>query len=1339
MADVVDSIVSELQVDLSNYRRGYLEAIDLNKGLDKAEADLDAKRKARAAAAGSPVAAQKKAAQDVAQTEEQADQRITRSRKKRTDDEIAAAERSKIAEKDRVNAIKQSVRDEAAAVKAAEKEKQAAIAETAKARSAAERRASRTAPAPVIVTGGTGQNADHGPHSTPVPASSGLTEAEAARLAPFYANRSKGPNLESDANVAAEKDINNALIQRVELQERLKVANEQDAVAIRAQLTEINLATAYERAGLEAKEAALRLDRELAVIEEQRAKRAAVQSAKGAAGADLYDLRARASVAPKEEAGSYRDQIDLIQRRNAYIRAGLNDQEIAERIARETAAIEERRIGIAAEQTAMIEKQMRAQQGAIANKISGTGLMIGGLAGAAGAAEISHLNDEYIKLQNTLRVAGVSTQDFATVQNRLLATANRTGTDINALADVYRGAALASHDLGASQTDLLKITDAAANALRIQGRSSSEAQGALLQLGHAFESGRVTAREFNSLALNLYPILQAVAKGSDQWGGSVAKLRADLVGGTVTSREFFQALLKGSDDLADRAAKATLTTAQGFNALRNSLIVYFGEADKAQGVSAALGAALQKLGENLDTLIPAIAAVATALTVGYITRLTAAAIATRGLGASILGAFGGPVGLAITTVTVALASFAAEANRTAALVKQTDEAYAELQDRLKATSGNASVAGNGIKGVGTDALGAIPHVNNFAGAVGNLAQQLYNQARAARAARVEMLQQQLQASQQKETELASKTPAGAAGELQGGASALSRGNFARSAAAVRNFISNRLGNLVTGGDQDRNVQRAYGEQVKISQDLQKQIAQAKSAPITADDIPGGAPGSDNPNRARIDKLQKEIDDLKKIEGGTSGKRRASIDRQIERRQQQIDALADGASPSAAKAATYVPGAGGRGKSAETLQNEETERQKRFSDQLAQIHERYLSAQTQLTVGTDKQLGDQEKAIIAQRGKQDADYRYQEKLGQLGKGAADILSKQNDEAAAEDLKVIALKRQVQAYDEGTAAIQRQNQLHDELLQTQAAFAKTSSERLAIELERIDAEKENTKNLAIRTILSPNPNVTDQQRIDAGAALSSADDRANQKKAVARHENMAPWADFVDKLPSTAKQVNEQFQQAAVNGVQALNSSLDQTISKTLHLHGVLGQIVSDFIMVAIKSEEAKLFGGSGGGGGLGGIFGSIAGLFGGGFGASIAGTNAGIGDMLSASNTAGFGSILSGFRANGGPVDANGTYLVGERGPELLRMGAQGGTVIPNHAIAIAPNNQAVRSATGYASQPPIEIRVQANDYFDAKVHGIAAAHADQAAVRGAVGGDRMSAERQARANRRKLA
>lgn len=60
-----------------------------------------------------------------------------------------------------------------------------------------------------------------------------------------------------------------------------------------------------------------------------------------------------------------------------------------------------------------------------------------------------------------------------------------------------------------------------------------------------------------------------------------------------------------------------------------------------------------------------------------------------------------------------------------------------------------------------------------------------------------------------------------------------------------------------------------------------------------------------------------------------------------------------------------------------------------------------------------------------------------------------------------------------------------------------------------------------------------------------------------------------------------------------------------------------------------------------------------------------------------------GEAIRGRRAGGGPVDPWGTYLVGERGPELLRMGARGGTVVPNGA------------AGGLAVSMPLTVHIDA--------------------------------------------
>jgi hypothetical protein len=66
-------------------------------------------------------------------------------------------------------------------------------------------------------------------------------------------------------------------------------------------------------------------------------------------------------------------------------------------------------------------------------------------------------------------------------------------------------------------------------------------------------------------------------------------------------------------------------------------------------------------------------------------------------------------------------------------------------------------------------------------------------------------------------------------------------------------------------------------------------------------------------------------------------------------------------------------------------------------------------------------------------------------------------------------------------------------------------------------------------------------------------------------------------------------------------------------------------------------------------------------------ASFGADHAGDGGILGA--LASVAKSVGGARAMGGPVSAGGLYLVGERGPELLQMGASAGNIVPNHAVA----------------------------------------------------------------------
>ena len=67
--------------------------------------------------------------------------------------------------------------------------------------------------------------------------------------------------------------------------------------------------------------------------------------------------------------------------------------------------------------------------------------------------------------------------------------------------------------------------------------------------------------------------------------------------------------------------------------------------------------------------------------------------------------------------------------------------------------------------------------------------------------------------------------------------------------------------------------------------------------------------------------------------------------------------------------------------------------------------------------------------------------------------------------------------------------------------------------------------------------------------------------------------------------------------------------------------------------------------------------------------------------------------IDGKRAAGGPVTANKAYLVGERGPEVLVMGSQSGTIIPNGDLPMASGG--VRGGDGASMSAPVVVNVNA--------------------------------------------
>lgn len=240
---------------------------------------------------------------------------------------------------------------------------------------------------------------------------------------------------------------------------------------------------------------------------------------------------------------------------------------------------------------------------------------------------------------------------------------------------------------------------------------------------------------------------------------------------------------------------------------------------------------------------------------------------------------------------------------------------------------------------------------------------------------------------------------------------------------------------------------------------------------------------------------------------------------------------------------------------------------------------------------------------------------------------------------------------------------------DLLQADLQLANTATQRQTIARDILSLEQEYRRNQLDRVLASDVATDADkriaQALIDQLAAIEGAE------RAVSNRQNETPVERYRRELNMSVDQVNEAMDGIRIQGLESLNQGLVDAITGVKSLgdvfKNVANQIIADLLRIAIRKAiiaplANALFGGGGGGsGGIGNILGGLKG-----FGSSVAGA-----------------IKIDGARAMGGPVLAGGTYLVGERGPELFR---------PTRSGAIVSNRD-LRQAHGLAGGVHVTVGV----------------------------------------------
>lgn len=297
-------------------------------------------------------------------------------------------------------------------------------------------------------------------------------------------------------------------------------------------------------------------------------------------------------------------------------------------------------------------------------------------AGAAGAVgigslrEVASLVDQYSALNSRIKLSVATSEEFVAGQVGVQRVAALNGQELSAVGSLYVRTSGAVRQFGFAQEDALKVTDLVGKAIRLSGATAQEAASANLQFAQAIGAGTLRGEELNAVLEAAPRLAQALADGL---GVPQAKLKQLGEQGALTSKQVIAALLSQSDRLTAESAQAPLRLSEAWRTLGNSVQIYVGQADAGSGASATLAQGIRFASENVNVLVPGVAALGAGLTA------VAATSAVRMLAG--LAVATGPVG-----VTIGVAA-AATVGLMAALANGSDNVLPGAEKALKALTG----------------------------------------------------------------------------------------------------------------------------------------------------------------------------------------------------------------------------------------------------------------------------------------------------------------------------------------------------------------------------------------------------------------------------------------------------------------------------------------------------------------------------------------------------------------------------------------------------------------------------------------------------------------------------
>lgn len=243
------------------------------------------------------------------------------------------------------------------------------------------------------------------------------------------------------------------------------------------------------------------------------------------------------------------------------------------------------------------ERQEQAEHGA--ERVNGAWSKMGGLIRSAmtaiGVKKIVELADNMTSTRARLDLMNDGLQTTAELEDKIMASANRSRASYQATADAVSKMGIMAKDAFGSNDELIAFSELINKQFTIAGTSAAGIDAAMLQLTQAMSSGVLRGEELNSVFEQAPTIIQTIA---DYLGVPIGKIREMAAEGQITSTIVKNAMLASADEINAKFEQMPMTFSQVWTIAKNAILEAF------TPVLTMIGQGAQWIYDNWSTIAP---------------------------------------------------------------------------------------------------------------------------------------------------------------------------------------------------------------------------------------------------------------------------------------------------------------------------------------------------------------------------------------------------------------------------------------------------------------------------------------------------------------------------------------------------------------------------------------------------------------------------------------------------------------------------------------------------------------------------------------------------------------